>query len=163
MKKDIYYYPPIEEWKWASYDGSKKIDIDQFIADHLHDEWYIGTDSHAYKTHGFSKFSTALIAYHRGRGGCMAFYNQRTGENGNIRPRLMSEAMRSLQLAYYLDTKIPKDAVITIHLDVNANIKYKSNQCKEELVGMIMAQGERFRPAWKPNAWGASTVADRRT
>lgn len=162
MRGDIYAYPEVEKWEWVSLEG-KHINIDQFVQEHLHDDWYIGTDSHAYKTKGFCKFSTALIAYRRGRGGNLAFFNQKTGENGNIRPRLISEAMRSLQLAYYLDERIPKDAVITIHLDVNANIKYKSHQCKEELVGMIMAQGTRFRPMWKPNAWGASTVADKRT
>lgn len=162
MRKDLYEYPEVEKWKWVSLEG-KIIDVNQFIQEHLNDDWYIGTDSHAYKTKGFAKFSTALIAYHKGRGGNLAFYNQKTGEMGNIRPRLISEAIRSLQLAYFLDSKIPKDAIINIHLDVNGNEKFKSHQCKEEIVGMIMAQGKRFRPMWKPDAWGSSTVADRRT
>jgi len=162
MRGDIYAYPPIEDWKWRSYDGKKEVNIDDFIKDHIDDDFYIGTDS---QVHGMSRtnFTTALIAYRRGTGGYIICFNQKTSDKGNMRPRLLSEAMRSLTAAYYLDSKIPKDAVITIHLDVNANTKFKSHSCKEELVGIIMSQGKRFRPVWKPDSWGSSKAADRRT
>jgi predicted RNase H-related nuclease YkuK (DUF458 family) len=162
MKADIYAYPPIEEWKWRSYDGKKIVNIDEFITEHIEDEFYIGTDSQVHgKTN--TNFTTALIAYRRGTGGYIICYTQRTQDKGHMRPRLYSEAMRSLTAAYYLDTKIPQDIIINIHLDVNGNKEHKSNSCKEEIVGMIIGQGTRFRPHWKPDAWGSSKAADRKT
>jgi uncharacterized protein len=156
-KKDIYWFPPVEEWVWKNFDRNKVVSVDKFIEDHRLDDFYIGTDSNI--GGGHANFNTSLIAYRNGTGGFIACYNQRTLDKGMMRPRLLSEAMRSLTLAYYLDTRIPKESVIEIHLDVNADPHYKSNMCKEELVGMILAQGERFRPMWKPEAWGANKVA----
>lgn len=161
MKVDIYAYPPIEDWKWKSYDGMKEVNVDKFIKEHIEDEFYIGTDSQVHGKH--TKFTTALIAYRRGTGGFIICYTQRTQEKGHMRPRLFSEAMRSLTAAYYLDTKIPPEVVINIHLDVNGSSDHKSNSCKEEIVGMIVGQGKRYRPHWKPDAWGSSSAADRKT
>jgi predicted RNase H-related nuclease YkuK (DUF458 family) len=48
-------------------------------------------------------------------------------------------------------------------LDVNGSDKHKSNSCKEDIVGMIVGQGKRFLPHWKPDAWGSSKAADRKT
>jgi predicted RNase H-related nuclease YkuK (DUF458 family) len=161
MKNDIYAYPIIEEWEWKTYDGKKTINIDSFIEDHIEDEFYIGTDSQV--KGNYTKFTTALIAYRRGTGGYIICFSQRTKDKGNMRPRLFSEAMRSLTAAYYLDLKIPKEAIINIHLDVNGNDNFKSHSCKEDIVGMIMYQGTRFKPMWKPDAWGSSKAADRKT
>ena len=160
-KGDIYAFPMVDEWKWKSFDGTMNVSADDFIKEHIDDEFYIGTDSDV-NGHG-AKFVTSLIAYRWGTGGCSISYIQKTPDMGNMRPRLLSEAIRSLHLAYYLDDRIPKDKIINIHLDVNANPEHKSNKCKEEAVGKFMTQGKRFRPMWKPDAWGASSVADRKT
>jgi len=68
--------------------------------------------------------------------------------------------MRSLEVAWYLDTKVKERNIIEIHLDVNSNLKWKSAQYKEELVGLIVSQG--FPAIVKPNAFGASKCADRK-
>jgi predicted RNase H-related nuclease YkuK (DUF458 family) len=157
-KKDLYDYPPVEEWIWRSCDGQDSANVDQFIAKHIGEEFFVGTDSHVYgKT---VKFCTALIAWNRGKGACMIYSPQKTPAGKSLRQRLLSEALRSLSFAYYLDARIPSDAVIGIHLDVNENIKYESAEWKEQLVGMIVAQGDRYRASWKPNAWAAMTAAD---
>ena len=161
VKGDIYSFPCVEEWKWKTFDGLHNANIDKWIEDHIEDEFYIGTDSQTAKK--TSKFVTSLIAYRWGTGGCSINYIQKTQDMGNMRPRLISEAMRSLTLAYYLDTRIPSNKIINIHLDVNENEIHKSNRCKEQVVGMIMSQGVRFRPMWKPNSWASSSVADRKT
>lgn len=156
-KKDVYWYPPIEDWVWKSFDKSKIVSVNDFIEEHKNDDFYIGTDSNVKNKH--ANFSTSLIAYRNGTGGFIIISGQRTPDKGAMRPRLLSEAMRSLQVAYFLDSKVPKETTIEIHLDVNGDPKWKSNMCKEELVGMILAQGTRFRPAWKPDAWGSNKAA----
>lgn len=168
MKKELYEYPPVEQWKWRSYDGTKSINIDEFIASHQDCNFYIGTDSDPVGNH--TNFATCLIARlevdGHGKGGYIIVSKQRTAEKDAkklMRPRLISEAMRSLSLAYYLDTRIPPDDVIHIHLDVNPCIDFKSNQCYDQMVGMIMSQGIRFKPVCKPNSWAATKVADRKT
>jgi uncharacterized protein len=161
IKGDIYTFPPIEEWKWKTFDGLQNANVDNWIKDHINDDFYIGTDSQTEKK--TCKFVTSLIAYRWGTGGCSINYIQKTHDNGIMRTRLISEALRSLTLAYYLDARIPTDKLIYIHLDVNANPEHQSNTCKEQSVGMFMSNSRRFRPMWKPDAWGASSVADRRT
>lgn len=161
IKQDIYAYPPVEEWKWRSCDGTTWVNVDEFINKHIEHEFYIGTDSHVYgKT---VKFSTALIAWNRGHGATMLDFTQKTPYGDSLRQRLLAEATRSLAMAYYLDTRIPADAIINIHLDVNPSVKYESGAWKEQLVGMIVAQGTRFRAACKPDAWAAMSAADYKT
>lgn len=160
-KKDIYWFPPVLEWEWKNFDRTKIVSIDQFIKDHQDDEFYIGTDS---KPSGrYCQFSTSMIAYRNGTGGYISVSAQKTPDRGNMRPRLLSEAMRSLSVAYFLDGKIPKETPIQIHIDVNSDPNARSHMCKEELVGMILAQGTRFVPQWKPDAWGSTKVAHRGT
>ena len=68
--------------------------------------------------------------------------------------------MRSLELAWHLDPIIPKKSFVGIHLDVNDNLQYKSAHYRDELVGLVLAQG--YTALVKPDAWAASTVADSR-
>jgi len=158
IKQDIYAYPLVETWKWHSCDGKELVNVDEFIAKHIGHEFYVGTDSHVYGKH--VKFSTALIAWNRGHGANMIYYHHKTPAGNSLRQRLLAETMRSLAIAYYLDTKLPAEDVISVHLDVNPSLKYESGAWKEQLVGMIVAQGTRFRAACKPDAWAAMSVAD---
>ena len=135
--------------------------VDEFIAAHINEKFYVGTDSHVYgKT---VKFCTALIARKMGKGACAIVSSQKTPSGESLRQRLLAEATRSLAFAYYLDLKVPSDSVIGIHLDVNENIRYESSAWKEQLVGMIMGQGPRYEASWKPNSWASMSVADYRT
>lgn len=158
QKQDIYAYPPIEQWKWHNCDGTQQVNVDEFIAKHIDEDFFVGTDSHVY---GKSvKFSTALVAWNRGHGACVLYYHQKTLSGQSLRQRLLAETFRSLVVAYYLDARIPQGSVINVHIDVNPSLKYESGSCREQLIGMIVAQGVRFRPACKPDAWAAMSVAD---
>ena len=72
----------------------------------------------------------------------------------------MLEAMRSLEVAWYMDSKVPSKNVIEIHLDINSNLRYRSSQYKNELIGLVSSQG--FQCLIKPDAWAASGAADRK-
>lgn len=158
QKKDIWGYLPFTEWIWRDYNSPMIKNIDEFVNRHSTAQFYIGTDS---KTRGKRcVMTTALVAYHLGKGGDIIIHTQKIPGFQSLRQQLIAEAMRSLETAWYIDPKIPEQSTIAIHLDVNSNLKWRSGQYRDELVGMIMAQG--FHSAVKPDAWAASQVADRK-
>ena len=152
-----YEYPPFKEWKWKSYDRKKVINLEEWVEEMKNRLFFIGTDSQTYGKK--CVFTTCLIAYEMGRGGTVILHSDKTEKFDSLRQRLLMEAFRSLDTAWFVDGRIPKETKVAIHLDVNENLRYKSARYKEELVGMIIGQG--FEASWKPNAWGAQSVADR--
>ena len=171
MKTKMNEYPLFSQWVWRAYDGKKSRDLDEFVKLNSDAQFYIGTDS---QQHGAKcTFTTVLIAYRMGKGGAIILHSDKTPRYPALRQRLLMEAMRSLELAWYLDRKISADTFMAIHLDVNDNLKWKSGKYKDELVGMVMGQGfvsgrdktslSNRRVYWKPDAWAANSVADRKT
>ena len=157
-KKDRWSYPPFSEWAWKSYDNANVVSIDKFLKSHEEAEFYIGTDSQTHRQK--CTLTTALIAYHWGRGGSVIIHTNHTVKFESLRQKLIAEAMRSLETAWYVSPKIPENKKVVIHLDVNNNLKWESGKYRDELVGMIMAQG--FNLVIKPDSWGSSKVADKR-
>lgn len=160
-RKEMWGYPPFTEWEWKSYDNVNTVSVDEFVIRSLNvrltrPEFFIGTDSQTRK--GKTTLTTALIAYHRGRGGSVIIHSQKLPNFPSLRQKLIAEAMRSLETAWYVNPLIPEESNIVIHVDVNSNINIRSGQYRDELVGMIMSQN--FSCHVKPNAWGASKVAD---
>lgn len=156
-------YPPFATWEWKNYDGDRKVDVAEFIKNNLDADFFIGTDSQNYrKNKKVCCFTTVLVAYRKGRGGTIIIHSDKTPfiEQARLRQRLLLEAMRSLETAWFVDSLINKQSVVTIHLDVNDSLRHKSGQYKDELVGLVMGQG--FNAAWKPNGWASSNVADSR-
>jgi len=155
-------HPEFSIWDWKNYSEQKKVDLDAFIKKHREKgaKFYVGTDSQNHPKKKACVFTSALIAYTMGFGGSIITHSDKLPIIENLRERLLMEAMRSLEVAWYLNTKIPQENVITIHLDVNENVIFKSGKYKDELVGLIMAQG--FSVSHKPHSWAASSVADRR-
>ena len=155
-------YPEFSTWGWQTYTGHKPTTIKEFLDAHKADEFFIGTDSQNYrKKKRVCVFTTVLIAYHRGKGGQIIMHTDTTPYMEHLRQRMMLEALRSLETAWHIDSLIKTTTPICIHLDVNANLRYKSSQYKDELVALIMAQG--YTAAHKPHAWASSSVADSKT
>jgi len=154
-------YKLFSEWEWISYGKGNKVSIEEFIETHPDAQFYIGTDSQNYSKKGnrYCTFTTVLVAYTMGKGGCAILASEKTEKMDNLRQRLMIEAMRSLEVGWFLDKKIDQNRIVTIHLDVNDSIKFKSGKYKDELVGFVTAQG--FECQHKPNAWAASWAADK--
>lgn len=153
-------YRPFSEWAWRNYDGDKKVIVDDFLAAHQEDFFMIGTDSQNYSKKPNCVFTTVLIAYKLGRGGSVILHKDKVPFIDSLRQRLLLEAMRSLEVAWYMDAKVPSKNVIEIHLDINSNLRYRSAQYKNELIGLVSSQG--FRTLIKPDAWAASGAADRK-
>lgn len=160
MKVQNRGYKPFSEWGWRNYDGDVSVEVDDFLAAHQEDFFMIGTDSQNYSNKRMCIFTTVLIAYKMGKGGAVILHKDKIPFVESLRQRLLMEAMRSLEVAWYIDSKVPSKNIIEIHLDVNANLKYKSAKYKDELIGLVAGQG--YSVLIKPNAWAASKSADRK-
>lgn len=161
QKKMNEYYKSFEHWRWNNFDGTAIVNIDEFISNHMENYFFIGTDSQNYKKNNQCVFTTVLIGYKMGKGGQIISHTNRTMFIDALRQRLMLEAMMSLELGWYLSSKVSKDKLITIHLDVNQSTKFASGKYKQELVSLVASQG--FKVIVKPDAWAASTAADLKT
>jgi len=71
------HYKPFAEWKWRSYDGKKRVEIDDFVINHKEDMFFIGTDSQTYPSKKTTIFTTALIAYKMHKGGSIIIHKDR--------------------------------------------------------------------------------------
>ena len=151
-------YSPFEKWQWNNFAGDKTINIDDFIKTNIENYFFIGTDSRNSPELKKSIFTTVLVAYKFGKGGIIIIHKENTRLMDSLRQRLLTEAMMSLEVGWFLNTKIPPENLIAIHLDVNASLKFKSGKYKDELVGLVAAQG--FNAIVKPDAWAATSVAD---
>jgi len=153
-------YKPFDEWIWKSYDGMSRVNVDEFVSNHHEDFFLIGTDSQNYSKKKMCVFTTVLIAYKMYKGGAVIIHRDKVPFIQSLRQRLILEAMRSLEVAWHIDSKVSSKNIIEIHLDVNPSLKFRSGQYKEELVGLVAGQG--YKAIIKPDAWAASGVADRK-
>jgi predicted RNase H-related nuclease YkuK (DUF458 family) len=156
--KNNYGYKPFAEWVWKNYDGTDKINLADWIEEHKGSMFFIGTDSQNYKKHNNCVFTSVLIAYKMRHGGSVVMHRDKCSMISALRQRLMMEAMRSLEVAWYVDGLIANKDIICVHLDVNSNLKFKSGQYKNELISLVASQGFNF--SIKPDSFAASKVAD---
>jgi predicted RNase H-related nuclease YkuK (DUF458 family) len=159
VKENKFGYKPFAEWRWRSYDGHNAVVLQDFVNLHNQDDYFfIGTDSQNYSKKQRCVFTSVLIAYRLHKGGSVVLHRNITPYMPALRQRLLMEAMRSLEVAWWLNDKVPSQNVISIHLDVNPSVEFESGKYKNELVGLVVAQG--FKCFTKPDAFGASKVAD---
>ncbi len=121
----------------------------------------IGTDSQSYIDSVC--FVTAIIIHRVGKGARYFFRRQRKHHMHSIRQRIYYETYLSLEVATLLTAKLAENGNqglnVEFHLDVG-----KQGETKElirEVVGMVIGSG--FQACIKPDAYGASKVADKYT
>lgn len=123
----------------------------------------IGTDSQAHSP--TVDFITAVVLHRVGKGG-RYFWQKRRKENiHHLKQRIYTEVNLSLKLAQQLIEKLKnylseqrllsKD--LEIHVDIGQN--GETREMIKEVVGMVRGNG--FNVKYKPEAYGASNVADR--
>ena len=122
----------------------------------------IGTDSQDKNAHG-ADFVTAVIVHKVGAGG-IYFWQRETNPNRlAMKARIMEEAVRSLVCAQkFLDALGRENGIMkTLEIHVDVGQKGPTREMIAEVVGMIRGSG--FEVKIKPDAFGASKVADRHT
>jgi uncharacterized protein len=83
---------------------------------------------------------------------------EQTKNSSALRMRMLLEAYRSVEAAMELEQFINNK--LHIHLDIGADSrKNKSSIARKELEYLVQAQG--YECSIKPDAWAASSVADK--
>jgi predicted RNase H-related nuclease YkuK (DUF458 family) len=132
--------------------GYMKSDPDQ----HYH--LIIGTDS---LLSDDTTFVTAVIVHRVGHGGRYFYRKFRNRKITSLRQRILFETSLSLETAHLLTTELGRNGYsklpVEIHLDVGHNGETK--RVVREVVGMVSGSG--FAAVIKPDAYGATKVADK--
>jgi len=147
-----------------------KINIDevkQFIdAQGPNTKVYIGGDSERFKLKGqwYADYMLVIVVHINGKHGCKVFgeiqrekdYDQKKNKP---RMRLMNEVYKIAEL-YLKLADVLEDRDVEVHLDISTKEECGSNCVLQEASGYIRGMC-RISPIVKPDAWCASTVADR--
>jgi len=118
----------------------------------------IGTDS---LLSDDTTFVTAVIVHKVGRGGRYFYRKFRNRKIESLRQRILFETSLSLETAHLITTELARNGYsklpVEIHLDVGNNGETK--RIVREVVGMVSGSG--FAAVIKPDAYGATKVADK--
>lgn len=127
---------------------------------------YIGGDSERFAIgkDWYADYTLAVVVHYDGNNGCKVFgevIRERVYDQKKDKPRmrLMTEVYKIADL-YLKLADILEDREVEVHLDLNPNEMYGSNCVINEAVGYIRGMCNVI-PMVKPNAWAASTCADR--
>lgn len=137
-------------------------DLLREVSEHPQDPYrlMIGTDSQP-KAHS-ATFVSAVILHRVGKGARYYIHREEQTHRFSLRQRMFTEAAYSLQLCGLLSEELQQrgaDWRLEIHLDIGERGATKT--MIREIVSWITASGYVARV--KPDAYGASKVADRYT
>lgn len=119
-------------------------------------EIHIGTDSQ--QDGKVTQFVTVIVLVTPSKG-ARAFYSKETVSRiKSLRERLLREVSTSVQMGLELTAVLPEGTDMTIHVDANPNVKFKSSEYVQELAGYVAGQG--FKTLLKPDSWCATHAAD---
>lgn len=118
----------------------------------------IGTDSQLRED---ACFVTAIVIHRVGKGGRYYYTKENERMGRSLKQRIFIEAAKSLGVASRLAEKLAEngygDLNVEIHLDIGQNGETKD--LIREIVGMVTGTG--FEAKIKPDAYGATKVADK--
>lgn len=127
--------------------------VQGWLNQHPDGEIYVGTDS---KARGDRvKYSTVICLWDVGHGVWEAYRNEFTKRPKDKFTRLWDEVNRSVVVA----EKLKDLGKVHVHLDFNSNPDYPSYQLYDAGIGLVTSLG--FNGAGKPNAWAATSGANR--
>ncbi|HHY12300.1 MAG TPA: hypothetical protein GX529_06690 [Firmicutes bacterium] len=140
--------------------GAMFQDILDFVAENPESQYklIVGSDSQSREQ---ICFVTAVVIHHIGKGGRYYYTRTYVTKMPSIKQRIFYEAHLSLDIASKLAGELSysghNDLNVEIHLDVGRNGETRS--MIRELVAQIVGSG--FSAKIKPDAYGASQVADK--
>lgn len=120
----------------------------------------IGTDS---QVRNQTCFITAVVVHRLGKGARYYYHKKVYRKINSLRQKIFYETALSLELggriAKHLADSGVADLPVEIHIDVGN--KGETRDLIKEVVGMVVGSG--FHAKIKPEAYGASSVADKHT
>jgi len=139
-------------------------DVVQFIRDWYHkypnSEVHIGADSK--KRGSTTSYVCGICLYHKGHGGTVLYHRKIVPSAGSNLERLWIELEIAMEVSNYVRSHIGDDKEINIHIDYNPEPMYKVSNALYSS-GMAWIKSAGFNGIAKPDAWAASSVADRLT
>ena len=118
----------------------------------------IGTDSQVNGRE--TEFATVIVFIRKGKGGFMYIHNETTTQKMSIKERMLLEVAKSIEVAYPLCNIFSRYSVdMEVHVDINTNPNFKSNDALKEAMGYIMGMGFVFKA--KPDAFASSCCANK--
>jgi len=134
----------------------------------------VGTDSQKSGSKGKYNFATVILISTSedlgggitvGRGGMIvaATYDNTFKKSNKelVNERMVYEVSKSVEVAYEIAPLLDLyDIKLEIHADINPDPKWESNKALQTAVGYILGMGYSFKV--KPEAWAASTAADKK-
>ena len=118
----------------------------------------IGTDSQVKGKE--TEFATVIVFLREGCGGFMFIHNDTTLFKHSIKERMLVEVAKSIEIAYELcDLFTLYKVGMEVHVDINTNPQFKSNEALREAMGYIMGMGFAFKA--KPDAFASSCCANK--
>ena len=118
----------------------------------------IGTDSQVKGRE--TEFATVIVFIRKGKGGFMYIHNETTTQKMSIKERMLLEVAKSIEVAYPLCNIFSRYSVdMEVHVDINTNPNFKSNDALKEAMGYIMGMGFVFKA--KPDAFASSSCANK--
>ncbi len=121
----------------------------------------VGTDSQTY--HKAVEYVTAIVVHRVGKGGRYFWRRSRERRPASLRERIWREAWLSYEVAQWLIEALRERQVLGFHLEIHVDVGRagRTRELVEEVVGMIIGVGLPVKT--KPEAYAASTVADKHT
>jgi predicted RNase H-related nuclease YkuK (DUF458 family) len=124
---------------------------------------YVGCDSKILMRGKMAKFATVVILHIDGKHGGKLFSIVQTeaifGSPRTPKMRLLTEAYKAIDIASKI-ADVVGDRHFEVHLDFNLNEQYKSQAAVKEATAYVLGS-VGIRPKFKPDAFAASTAADR--
>jgi predicted RNase H-related nuclease YkuK (DUF458 family) len=118
----------------------------------------IGTDSQVKS--GITEFATVIVFIRKGKGGFMYINNDICQRTIPVKQRMLEEVQRSIDVAYKLcDVITAFNVAMEVHVDINTDPRFKSNEAFRDAMGYITGMGFTFRA--KPNAFASSCCANK--
>jgi uncharacterized protein len=118
----------------------------------------IGTDSQV--KNGVTEFATVIVFIRKGKGGFMYINKEICRHRMTVKHRMLEEVQRSIDVACNLcHLVIAFNAAMEVHVDINADPKFKSNEAFKEAMGYITGMGFKFKA--KPYAFASSSCANK--
>lgn len=141
---------------WKTLGETKIPDILLFVAAASKDGQavHIGTDS--LQTGRSTQFVTVVVILTPQKGGRVAYRREVVPRITSLRERLLTEVWKSVDLGLQFTSIVAGE--LTVHIDANPVVAYKSSAYVQELVGLVVGQG--FKALIKPESWAASHAAD---
>ncbi|MBF84444.1 MAG: hypothetical protein CL489_08225 [Acidobacteria bacterium] len=120
---------------------------------------YVGCDSKRKKKKLI--YVTTVVVHYDSNRGATVFVDKQVERYIGVFPKLQGEIYKAAEVAKEIKTMVGTRK-FEVHLDFNHNIKYQSNKLIPEAKGAIMGI-VGVEPKFKPDAWAASTCADKYT